>query len=235
MKKSILFLALLFSVLCAKSQDTIVKRNGDKIIAKVLEIGPSEIKYKRFDFQDGPTYVEFKSNIDKINYSNGVKEIFTSSSPQTNQTNANTNEANRDYFKQPAYTDNHISQWGLQYRYHNDRISEPELFDMFNQTKDKKIMNLVSKAKDAKAGQFIGFLGIPLGVLSGFFFLKSTGLFYSSYNNSNRNQYGLNNNDLTVSGLCLAGAITCPIVSGVFKSNRNKYTREAIKLYNEKY
>ena len=59
------------------AQDVIIKRNGDDIEAKVLEILDSEIKYKKFNFLDGPTYTEKKSEILIIRYENGSKDIFT--------------------------------------------------------------------------------------------------------------------------------------------------------------
>ena len=61
MKKIFLFCIIIFASINANAQDTIVKLSGDIILAKVSEITPTEIKYKRFDFQDGPTYVELKS------------------------------------------------------------------------------------------------------------------------------------------------------------------------------
>ena len=32
------------------------KRNYEKVVVKILEVDPTEIKYKRFDYQDGPTF-----------------------------------------------------------------------------------------------------------------------------------------------------------------------------------
>lgn len=60
------------------SQDTIVKLNGQIILAKVLEVSPAEIKYKRFDYLNGPDFNELKSNIEYISYKNGVKEKLNS-------------------------------------------------------------------------------------------------------------------------------------------------------------
>ena len=41
-----------------------------------MEIGQTEIKYKRFDNQEGPLYVAAKSDISQIFYENGTKEVF---------------------------------------------------------------------------------------------------------------------------------------------------------------
>ena len=76
MKKVIgILLFVLFSNALV-AQDIITKKDGEDIQAKVLEVLTSEIKYKKFDFQDGPTYTELKSNILMIRYENGLKDIF---------------------------------------------------------------------------------------------------------------------------------------------------------------
>lgn len=58
------------------SQDTIVKVNKDTIQAKILEVGISEIKYKRFDNPEGPIFVIPKSDILLIRYVNGGTDNF---------------------------------------------------------------------------------------------------------------------------------------------------------------
>lgn len=53
-----MFLVAAFaSMVCIQAQDVITKRNGDEILAKILEVNPTEIKYKRYDNPDGPLYV----------------------------------------------------------------------------------------------------------------------------------------------------------------------------------
>jgi hypothetical protein len=78
---------LLLSLLCllgaagAFAQDIIVKRNGEEVSAKILEIAPDLIKYKRFDYQDGPTISILKRDVFMIRYANGSKEVITASAP----------------------------------------------------------------------------------------------------------------------------------------------------------
>ena len=45
------------------AQDVIVKKDGSTIMSKVIEVGTSEIKYKKWSNQSGPTYVIAKSTI----------------------------------------------------------------------------------------------------------------------------------------------------------------------------
>jgi len=45
------------------SQNVITKKTGDDILAKILEVTPSEIKYKNFDNTDKPTFTGLKSDL----------------------------------------------------------------------------------------------------------------------------------------------------------------------------
>lgn len=56
--------------------DTLVLRNGDAILAKVLEVDPREIKYKNCNNLNGPTYVIEKNKVDYVIYTNGQREDF---------------------------------------------------------------------------------------------------------------------------------------------------------------
>jgi hypothetical protein len=56
--------------------DIITLKNGDEILAKVIEINTTEIKYKRCDNLEGPLNVIRKSEVFSIKYSNGTKEII---------------------------------------------------------------------------------------------------------------------------------------------------------------
>lgn len=63
------------------SQDNIVLKTGEEISAKVLEIGTSEIKYKKSSNPEGPTYSIAKSDVFMIKYENGTKEVITKIEP----------------------------------------------------------------------------------------------------------------------------------------------------------
>ena len=71
---SLVFLMLLgFS---SMAQDIILKQDGTEIKAKVLEITDQQIKYKDFDFQNGPIRNINIPDVFMITYENGQKEIF---------------------------------------------------------------------------------------------------------------------------------------------------------------
>lgn len=76
MKKILLLVANLLLLSSLYAQDTIFKKNGDEIQAKVLEVLPDLVKYKIYTSQDGPTYSTYKSDILLIKYEDGRKDIF---------------------------------------------------------------------------------------------------------------------------------------------------------------
>lgn len=65
----------------ASAQDVIVKRNGEELQCKILEVSKNEVKYKRWTNQDGPSFAEKKSEIFMIKYENGEKEVVAYESP----------------------------------------------------------------------------------------------------------------------------------------------------------
>ncbi len=122
----------------AVSQDVMTFKNGNEKKVKVIEVGPSEIKYKSFDYIDGPMYSEQKANIFMIKYENGLKDVFANVPEQksfaepVNEGNlyVSTDYANQDLIyttkgdsikctidmidsKSISY---HISQQGMDYR-----------------------------------------------------------------------------------------------------------------------
>jgi hypothetical protein len=77
MKNVFFILFAMLVTISTNAQDVILKTDGSEIKAKVLEITDSQIKYKDFDFQDGPTRNISKTQVFRITYENGTSEIFT--------------------------------------------------------------------------------------------------------------------------------------------------------------
>ena len=79
MKRFYIFTILFFVMGWAynvSAQDLIILRDGNTIEAKVLEISPTEIRYKRIDHLDGPTIVIMAIDVLSIRYENGRTEII---------------------------------------------------------------------------------------------------------------------------------------------------------------
>ena len=77
MKRLVLTLVLVCcAVLTVAAQDTIFKTDAQSIQARIIEVSPSEVRYKRFSNPDGPTYVLPVADISHIIYQNGERDDF---------------------------------------------------------------------------------------------------------------------------------------------------------------
>lgn len=197
------------SVFC---QDTIVMRNNTKIIAKVLEINVSEIKYKRFDMLDGPLYIELKSNILFIKFANGIKEEFALEDYVYN-------EQNHTLKAQPVslkIIDNDDSLY-----YKGKEIDETDVYNILFASNDKEVVKLTMQAKQANKREFIGFAAMPLAMIG----------IISAIAGAN-----LKNDELSGFGAgCICFAVPVAAAGIINLHNRTKYRNAAIKLYNQKY
>lgn len=86
MKKICIFCLLTVTLCSAMSQDVITTKSGEEIMAKVSEVSKTEIKYKRFDNPEGPTYIVNKRDVFMVKYQNGTKEIMKNE-PETDSYN----------------------------------------------------------------------------------------------------------------------------------------------------
>lgn len=84
MKKILIFTIVLFMLNSLKAQDIIIKNDGSEIKSKVIEVTLNEVKYKRFDNIDGPTFTLIKTDIFKINYQNGTSEVYNQETKTNN-------------------------------------------------------------------------------------------------------------------------------------------------------
>lgn len=236
MKKIILLLVLSFFLGKLIAQDTIVKRNSDLIIAKILEISPTEIRYKKFEFQDGPTYIEIKSTVQMIRYSNGMKETFGEVKKEKEEVQAEKTTVkvvdDVDYYSKPNSVTgtSKIEVFGSKYRTNGKRINEKAMRTMLLETKDPKIATLVDQSKRAQRRQFIWIAAIPLGQIAAVAALSAR-----PYDPITQTYGARNNGMVALSTVCVVGAIACPIVAINQKHKKKSTTAAAIKLYNQKF
>ena len=105
LRKAVVIAICLTSSVIMYAQDIIIMKNGSDIQAVVQEIGIDEVKYKRFDNQNGPNYTLKKSEIFMIRYVNGSKDVFNEIATPTNtelqQTQATNNQRVNPYNSNP--------------------------------------------------------------------------------------------------------------------------------------
>lgn len=215
-----LFTFFLFISIVNKAQDTIIKINGDTVIAKIYEINPTQIKFKKFNFQNGPIYIENKSEIKYVIYSNGVKEKFA---VQKIKSDSSKIVSENDYYQKANSTSQRdtIEQHGPGFKYKGVRIGEREMHERLMSTNDREIFDLVQSAKSAKRAGYIGFVAIPFAIISG------GALFIGAL--SEDIQF------MEVGAIFAGVAITFPVASAIFQNIHHKKNKEAIRLYNQRY
>jgi hypothetical protein len=203
------------------AQDTIVKRDGQLLIGTVLEVSTEEVKYKKIDFPDGPTYIQIKSTIERINYHGGHVDIFKEEE-KISKENAS---KSADYVEFENGTP--IIKMDSYYRRGPDVMTERDVHKLLLSTKDPEIMSCVKNAKTSKALRYLGFAAIPLIVSS--IAVLSICSDVEQLSNSESNAYLSASAGLAI---CSAGVYGTSIY---FNINRKVKNRQAIKLYNDKY
>jgi len=76
MKKTFLLIAFASSSFTLNAQDILAHKSGDVENVKVLEVSPTEVKFKKTNNPDGPIFIEKRSNIYSITYQNGETQTF---------------------------------------------------------------------------------------------------------------------------------------------------------------
>lgn len=82
MKKIVIFIMLCVSI-SALAEDIIITRKSEKISAVILEVNVDDVKYKKQDNPNGPTYTMLKSDIASILYSSGTVDVFEAKNSKT--------------------------------------------------------------------------------------------------------------------------------------------------------
>jgi hypothetical protein len=123
-------IAILFGWQSIKAQDTILRKDGSEVQAKVLEITPGQVKYLRFDNPDGPAYTENRNLILKIKYANGSEDIFVKQSTGQDgvvwqQAGTPAQKVRKVRYSGLVEVSPYIGvkNWGLEYDLYDDRAS----------------------------------------------------------------------------------------------------------------
>lgn len=150
MKRLLTVLVSLVS-LSAFAQDIIICRNGDEISSKVLKISKTEIEYKKWANQDGPTYTLEKAEVFMIKYQNGEKDVFkeepaAQAVPTSNQT------------AQAAITNEQNSSESDELILATPAANNAELIAQYNNATPEYVLR--GKNQNKKAGYIQGTLGV---------------------------------------------------------------------------
>ncbi len=213
---------ILLFCLQLNAQDTLCFRNGDVKTEKVTEIAPSEIKYYRNLYGDGPLYVVYKSNVAEISYASGQKDVFNSVSKSPTQVSPMQSQ-------QPVV--NYIPANKLEITdkkvYLNGRAVEETrmqrmIFALDDMDKKARLQKKLNEMKGYKKKQYaFGFSGIGAAVGSVYAGMMMMVLSYEPV--------------YFVGGFVggVAFGVTGGILAKTFKDKRIKAFLETAKLYNE--
>ena len=102
MKNLLLIIVFACSSSIIRAQDTLTMRSGENVIVKIIEVGSSEVKYKKVTNLNGPIFSTLKTDLILIRYENGSKDDFSNiniESPKSdkNQFNQGYNDATKYY------------------------------------------------------------------------------------------------------------------------------------------
>ena len=212
--------AFIFAGMHCFAQDTIVKRGGQQILGKILEVSLTEVKYKKAELTDGPVYIEDKATITKIKYQGGYVDLFPEIMPKESAT-GRTEKKKEDYYFQKYPK---MSVLGKDYFYKDDIIDERQMHDILLSIQDPEMTAQIRRAKVSRGLRYVGFLAIPLGVSAIFYGVNNT-IFNSSYQKRDEN---------LIFGLAGAGALMFS-ASVYFNVDRRYRNAKAVRIYQQKY
>ena len=226
-KRFIFFsITLIFCSATLKAQDTLFLKSGVKIASKIIEISPSEVKYKKSDNPDGPTFISNSSDVSIIKYKNG--SVDTLKAPKV---------SNVETKQEPIYIQSQLDKhpsiypYGPFYKAAGRHMKERDMHEVISEVKDPVIDGYVAKAKKAKLIGNIGFVAIPAFV-GGLIYLGVAALNNNGDYNSTVRPPQMAYWPGTLCEIIAAGCLTTSITFKYIRKNSNK---AAIKIYNEKY
>lgn len=224
MRLGCLIVIFCFVQLIMRGQDTIYKRNGEILSAKVLEINISDISYKRTDLPNGPLMVVAKDDIRKIKYVTGMIDSFKIIQPTIQE------QVNRAHVK--VYYNPELIKSGMRrgvYVCQGHNISDRKLFYFANKKNvvwnNKEIIDNMLASKKNKALQYaVGYGGAAFGVAS------LIGSAFAINDNQGNENVILS---MVAASAGIAALVSSQIVSFSFKLKRVKHANKVMELYNQ--
>lgn len=156
----------------AIAQDVIVMKDQSTIMSKVLEITSTEIKYKKWDNQDGPLYSVSRSEVMSINYENGeVENFYKTTNSQLNTYPQQTQNNPKGYMEA-------LVSFPAAMKLNGKRLADEELRGLIN---ERGYQLYLKGKRKSNAGEVVGIIGLVpfIGATS---FLLS----YTSFKPENR-------------------------------------------------
>ena len=225
------------------AQDTILKKNNEQIIAKVLEIGPTTVKFNKWNNLTGPVFVEAKSDIVKISFANGDREFYNTVYTTKADSGATSSAANNSAGQVENVTEVKIKnrlEWdGSKIYFNQGRINTKDLMGIIeSHPSDEDRTKMKQAYKEMTAHKDIAAVSLGSGLILGCAVVFGTAPFVTGlvYPNS----LGLPTSegiDVALIGIFTGGImrITGFAVSKVQKNKSKAKMREIVNIYNGDY
>jgi hypothetical protein len=217
-------LILILTVNSSLAQDTICMRTDQRIACKVLEVTPTVVKYKRWELMDGPLFIENKSLVARIKYSNGFVDAFSETRPAI----STENEMRGNHTVQKKYPDlTTIAGERTIYFYDDGPIGESNMHNLLMSLNNPKITEEVRRAEHFKKMGYFGFLTIPFGVAGVVCAANAIG--FLPFSDKAKIEFG------AASALFFSGAAFAIGTTFYFDSKNRQANKRAIQLYRQNY
>lgn len=216
-------LMLLFSSFAVLAQDILIKKNGDELQCKVVELGTEKITYlikAANDSTGSDTLTLLKSEVFMIRYANGSKDVFETapSAPAATEYVQSQNELQ-------APESEKIEIHGRRFYYQNRPIGKNRVMRILRAEKDKDINAYIAKSIACSVfSPILKFASIPVGVVC-FIILG-----FESADPSSMDGAELNKGRALVAGFFLAQVGGYTVEYFQYRNLKN-----AVKLYNTKH
>ena len=198
------------------AQDIVVKRNGDSLVTKLIEVDSQSLKYKLFNYQEGPVFILPKDEVQYVIYGNGKKEMYDKYVSQLKENKA-------DLSIQPS---------GKYFYYKDRKIKHTDMLAICAKLKDSKLNHMIKKVDNLRfIQQTSTVVGIGL-LVSGFYIYETNRPVRQRrggppINTSGRVQAQKNGSIMMLSG------IACGVISISFYIDRRKHERVLVNAYND--
>lgn len=216
--------ATLLTCRTAKAQDTIVKTNGDRIPAKITEVGTNAVTYKKWDQIDGPNFVDFKTDIRYVRYSNGQKQAFNNKEEVINAVKA---PASTGIENNPGK--NRIEFLNGKYTLNGQKIGRRDVDRLLAKSSNPAVKIAFRTAKTTKTVQkIIGITSIPSTIAGGVATISTL----SAAVHDSKKGPGIGAGSITNLATSFVGMLALPITNKILKNRRDKLYDKVIDLYN---
>lgn len=231
------FLIAVVFILCLSSihaQDLILKTNGDTVLAKVLEVGTNAVSYKKFNYLDGPVFVENRADIRLIRFSNGDLQQFNEAEAVTHadsikkMNSANNSSDKGTQQNEPQQTKNKIERKENKYFINNEPAHRKDVDRMLGSAKNPAIPLALKGAKVMKTAQtMVKITSYPTTIIGGAAFLvKGIDL----WNDVQRGR--ATSRSYTNALWSMLTTISLPITNKILKKKSDKMYDKLIDMYN---